>query len=71
MQPVLGRLVFLFCCGLTTGRCNAFQPIFVNQQKSRVLRPIFPDYVISCDQQQYFSGNFAKLPELFPSEHMT
>ena len=27
---VAGRLVFLFCCAPTTGRCNAFQYIFVN-----------------------------------------
>ena len=27
---VVARLVFVFCCVLTTGRCNAFQHIFVN-----------------------------------------
>ena len=27
---VAARLVFVFCCALTTGRCNAFQDIFVN-----------------------------------------
>ena len=27
---VVARLVFLFCCALTTGRCNAFQHNFVN-----------------------------------------
>ena len=27
---VVARLVFLFCCALTTGRCNAFQHVFVN-----------------------------------------
>ena len=27
---VVARLVFVFCCALTTGRCNAFQHIFVN-----------------------------------------
>ena len=27
---VVARLVFLFCCTLTTGRCNAFQHNFVN-----------------------------------------
>ena len=26
--------VFLFCCALTTGRCNAFQHNFVNQKSS-------------------------------------
>ena len=25
---VVARLVFIFCCALTTGRCNAFQHIF-------------------------------------------
>ena len=27
---VVARLVFLFCCALTAGRCNVFQNIFVN-----------------------------------------
>ena len=27
---VVANLVFVFCCALTTGRCNAFQNIFVN-----------------------------------------
>ena len=27
---IAARIVFLFCCALTTGRCNAFQHIFVN-----------------------------------------
>ena len=27
---VVARLVFLFSCALTTGRCNALQHIFVN-----------------------------------------
>ena len=27
---VVARLVFVFCCGLTIDRCNAFQQIFVN-----------------------------------------
>ena len=27
---VVARLVFVFCCALTTGRCNAFQHIFVS-----------------------------------------
>ena len=27
---VVARLVFLFCCVLTTGRCNAFQYNFEN-----------------------------------------
>ena len=30
---VKARPVFLFCCALTTDRCNAFQQIFVNQKK--------------------------------------
>ena len=45
---VVARLVFVFCCTVTTGRCNAFQHIFVNK-KVLLLRPIFPDYVVSCD----------------------
>ena len=50
---VVVRLVFMFCCALTTGRCDAFQHILKENQRKlkeiRVLRPIFPDYVFSCD----------------------
>ena len=38
---VVARLVFLFCCALTTGRCNAFQHNFVNQKKSEFYGPYF------------------------------
>ena len=27
---VVARLVFVFCCAFTMGRCNPFQHIFVN-----------------------------------------
>ena len=30
---VVTRYVFIFCCALTTGRCNVFQHIFKNQRK--------------------------------------
>ena len=36
---VVARLVFVLCCTLTTGRCNAFQYIFVNQKKSEFYGP--------------------------------
>ena len=45
---VVARLVFLFCCALTTGHCNAFQHNF-EVEEIEALRPVFPDYVISCD----------------------
>ena len=38
---VLARFVFLFCCALTTGRCIAFQHIFVNLKKSEFYGPYF------------------------------
>ena len=38
---VVARLVFVFCCALTTGRCNAFQHILVNQKKSEFYGPYF------------------------------
>ena len=34
---VVAGLVFMFCCALATGHCNAFQHIFVNQKKWRKL----------------------------------
>ena len=36
---VVAHLVFLFCCALTTGRCNAFQHNFVNEKKSELYGP--------------------------------
>ena len=45
---IVARLVFLFCCALTTGHCNAFQHNF-EVEEIEALRPVFPDYVISCD----------------------
>ena len=35
---VVARLVFLFCCALTTGRCNAFQHNFVRSFTARISR---------------------------------
>ena len=31
---VVAHLVYVFCCALTTGRCNGFQQVFVIQKKS-------------------------------------
>ena len=42
---VTARLVSLFCCALTAGRCNAAW--FRKLKEIGVSRPIFPDYVIS------------------------
>ena len=55
---VVARLVFLFCCALTTGCCNAFQHIFPKSKEIGVFRPIFPVYVISCDYD--ITSNFQK-----------
>ena len=38
---VVARLVFVFCCALTMGGCNAFQHIFVNKKKSEFYGPYF------------------------------
>ena len=38
---VIARLVFVFCCALTMGRCNAFRHIFENQKKSEFYDPYF------------------------------
>ena len=37
----VARLVFLFCCALTTGRCNTFQHNFANWKKSEFYDPYF------------------------------
>ena len=61
---VVARLVFLFCCALTRGRCNAFQRIFHKLKKIGVLRPIFPDYVISCDYDSISLPDSEELAEI-------
>ena len=38
---IVARLVFVFCCALTTGRCNVFKNIFGNQKKSEFCSPNF------------------------------
>ena len=38
---VVARLVFVFYCAFTTGRCNAFQHIFGNKKKSEFYGPYF------------------------------
>ena len=43
---VVVRLVFVLCCALTTGHCNAFQHIFVNEKKS--------DFYVSYFQTMIF-----------------
>ena len=57
---VRARLVFVFCCAFTTGRCNAFQYIFVKLKEMGVLLPIFLEHVTSCgydltEAASYFS----------------
>ena len=44
---VVARLVFVFCCALTTGLC--FSAYFRKLKEIGVLRPIFLRYFISCD----------------------
>ena len=41
------------------GRLQCFSTYFRKSQKIRVLRPIFPDYVISCDYGQTKRHYFA------------
>ena len=38
---VVARLVFSFCCALTTGRCSAFHHNFANSKKSEFYGPYF------------------------------
>ena len=38
---VVARLVFVLCCALTRGCCNAFQHIFGNKKKSEFYGPYF------------------------------
>ena len=38
---LVARLVFLFCCALTMGRCSTFQHNFVDYKKSEFYGPYF------------------------------
>ena len=40
-RRAITRLVFVFCSALTTGRCNVFQHIFGNENKSEFYGPNF------------------------------
>ena len=56
---VVAHIVFVFCCALTTGRCNVFQHIFVNQMKSKFYGPLFQTVLflvtmITLFKHQYF-----------------
>ena len=53
---VVARFVFVFCCALTMGHCNAFQHIFVNYKKSEFYGPYFQN-VISCDYDLIMNSN--------------
>ena len=53
---VVARFVFMFCCALTMGHCNAFQHIFVNYNKSEFYGPYFQN-VISCDYDLIMNSN--------------
>ena len=55
---VVARLFCVFCCVLTTGRCNVFQHIFVNLKKSEFYGPYFQTmlflmtvYALTCQIQ--------------------
>ena len=50
---VVARLVFLFCCALTTCPCNAFQHIFVNQKKSEFYGPNFQTLIFLVTMSFY------------------
>ena len=50
---VVSRLVSVYCCALTAGHCSVFQHIFRKSKEIRVLRLIFPDYIISCENKDF------------------
>ena len=54
---VVDRLVFVFCCALTTGRSNAFQHIFANQKKSEFYGPFFQTMLFFVTMVRLFEQN--------------
>ena len=55
---VVARLVFLFCCAHTAGRCNAFQHNFEYQKKSEFYGPYSPTMFDMLVCYQDLSQNF-------------
>ena len=52
---IAARLVFVFCCALTTGYCNVFHHIFVNQQKAEFYDPNFQTMLLLVTMFYYTS----------------
>ena len=50
---VAARLIFLFCCALTTGRCSAFQHIFINWKKLEFYGPCFQTMLFLVTMVKY------------------
>ena len=57
----VARPVFVFCFALTTGRCNAFQHIFVNQKKSELYDPHFQTMLFLGAMVQCFFGVLGRI----------
>ena len=50
LMCIVACLFFVFFCAANTSHGNVFKYIFRNKEtKKSVLRPKFPEYVISCD----------------------
>ena len=62
---VVARLVFLFCLLCTHyGPLQCFSTYFRKLKEIGVLRPIFPDYVISCDYDSISLPDSEELAEI-------
>ena len=57
---VAAHLVFMFCCGLTTGHCNAFQHNFVNEKKSEFYGPCFQTMLFLVTMMEYIEINWLR-----------
>ena len=72
MIAKVARLVFVFCFALTTGRCNAFQNIFVNKKKSEFYGTYFQAMLFLVTMATFLFNVDSNLPNSlyknFPSE---
>ena len=65
---VVARLVFMFCCALTTGSCNAFQHISVDQKKQEFYGPYFQTmlFLVTMFWRQNFRESSKSHNSIFP-----
>ena len=68
---VVARLVFVFYCALTTGRCNAFQHIFGNKKKSEFYGPYFQTMLFLVTMMKHMTMSTCDISQTSGSRYWT